>query len=105
MFLYKERELIREFFMSIMHRYKEEALFHASHNEILKNNIAVLENAIDALEEAKRDRQFIINAVEMHEKMNAERMAHIQEVINRIDKTVSENKKNISIITDRIDRG
>lgn len=104
LFVFKEKEIIKEFFSSFINSRKEEALYHAKNNELVRSNTATLEKNLAAFEEAKRDRELVMKAIEAQEKMNAERMVHIQEVINRIDKAVNENKKNISIIADRINR-
>lgn len=105
LFMYKERHIIKDLFMSIIDSYKEEKLYRTGNIELARRVTTALEETVAALEEAKKDREHVVKSLEANEKMNAERMVHIQEVINRIDKTVNENSKKISIITDRTDRG
>lgn len=98
---YRERDLIRELFTSVINSRKETALYHAQHNELVRNNTAALENNTAMLSILKQDRHEMTSMLEQHEKMTEERLAHIQTVVNRIDTTVNKNHDGISIIADR----
>lgn len=99
--MFKERVMIREFFKSIIDSRKETTVFHAQQNELIRNNTAALQNNTAMLEILKKDRHNMEAKIEHHEKLSEERIAHMQTVVNRIDKTVRESKEDISIILDR----
>lgn len=99
--VYKERSTIKELFQSIIQSRKETALYHAQHNELVRNNTAALQNNTAMLEILKQDRNNMASMLEHHDQMSSERIAHVQTVVNRIDRTVSCNKENIAIIADR----
>ena len=42
--------------------------------------------------------------LQYHEEASAERMQHLQEVLNRVDATVTSNSRNIGLIEDRTHR-
>ena len=69
--------------------------------ELIRNNTAALNNNTAALESVKADRGETRRMLTYHENASKERMEHIQTVVNRIDETVSQNEKDISIIKDR----
>lgn len=69
--------------------------------ELIRNNTAALNNNTAALESVKADRGETRRMLQYHENASKERMEHIQTVVNRIDETVSQNEKDISIIKDR----
>ena len=69
--------------------------------ELIRNNTAALNNNTAALESVKQDRGESRRLIQYHESMSKERMEHIQAVVNRIDKTVSQNEKNITVLKDR----
>lgn len=69
--------------------------------ELIRNNTAALNNNTAALETVRAERKDIRALIEHHEQMSAERDKHIQEVVNRVDKTVISNAKGIDIIEDR----
>lgn len=76
--------------------------------ELIRNNTAALNNNTAALESVKQDRGETRRMLNFHEDMSAERLnavrddiGHVQTVVNRIDETVSQNEKNITILKDR----
>ena len=101
---YKERDTIRALIQGILESRKETAMYHAQHNELVRNNTAALQNNTAALELVKRDRELLLHVLEDHEKMSGERDQHIQTVVNRIDETLQNNRKDIVLMKDRIER-
>lgn len=69
--------------------------------ELVRNNTAALENNTQMLSILKQERQQMVTLLEQHESFSAERIAHLQTVINRVDKTVTENQRDIVLINDR----
>lgn len=69
--------------------------------ELIRNNTAALNNNTAALESVKADRGETRRMLQYHENCSKERMEHIQTVVNRIDETVSQNERDISVIKDR----
>ena len=98
---FKEREVIRDFFTSIIDARKETTAFHAQQNELIRNNTAALQNNTAMLQILKQERDSMAAKLEHHEQMSAERIAHVQTVVNRIDQTTRENRGDISLLTDR----
>lgn len=98
---FKERDTIREFFASIISARKETTVFHAQQNELIRNNTAALENNTQMLGILHQERANMIATIEQHEQLSAERVAHLQTVINRIDRTVIVNSENIKLVEDR----
>lgn len=72
--------------------------------ELIRNNTAALENNTAALNAVKSDRGETRRLLQYHENASAERMQHIQEVVNRIDATVTTNSKQIGLIEDRTEK-
>lgn len=52
-------------------------------NEIIRNCSATIEACTTVLEMAKADREMVIDHIDKHETMSAERMEHIQTVVNQ----------------------
>lgn len=100
-FAYKERDMIRELFTSIIQSKKEASIYQAQHNELVRNNTAALENNTAALELVQKDREMLTKIIENHEEMSAERERHIQAVVNRIDETARRNGEALMVIEDR----
>lgn len=99
----KERGTIRSYVNARISAYDAKKQSDAVMAELVRNNTAALDNNTAALEAVKNDRGSTRKLVEHHESASAERMAHIQEVVNRIDTTVTANSKSITIIEDRTD--
>lgn len=99
--LWKSRKHVAEWFQSCINEKKDNAIYHAQQNELIRNNTAALNNNTAALELVQKDREMLAEILNNHEKLSAERIAHLQVVVNRIDATVTENSKNISMIEDR----
>ena len=66
--------------------------------ELIRNNTAALNNNTAALESVKLDRGETRRLLQYHENASKERMDHIQTVVNRIDETVSQNERDITVI-------
>lgn len=71
--------------------------------EVIRNNTAALNNNTAALENNRVDRGETREMLRHHEQVSAERIQHVQEVVNRIDSTVTSNSKQIGLIEDRTD--
>lgn len=99
--LYKERNLVRDFFLSAIQARADAADFQARNNEIIRNNTAALENNTAVLEMIQKDRELLLRELESHEQMSRERMQHIQTVVNRVDDVVRSNRQDIVLVKDR----
>lgn len=99
--LFKERGTIRSYFNARISAYETKKETEIILAELIRNNTAALENNTAALEMVKADRGETRRLLNYHEEMSKERMSHIQTVVNRIDETVTQNEKEISIIKDR----
>lgn len=102
--LFKERDTIRALIQNIIQSCKEAANYYAQYNEVLRNNTAILQNNIDMLENLKCDKEDIVSMLRHHEQLNAKRIAHVQTVVDRIDKVVNGNRESISIIAERTNK-
>lgn len=78
--------------------------------ELVRNNTAALNNNTAALESVKGDRGETRRLLQYHEDMSKERhdilrcdLAHIQNVVNRSDSTLSSNSKILGLLEDRTD--
>ena len=69
--------------------------------EVIRNNTAAMNMCTEAFKDWKGDRGENRRMLEFHEQASAERMQHIQEVVNRIDEIVTSNSKNLGLIEDR----
>lgn len=69
--------------------------------ELIRNNTAALENNTQMLSILKQDRREMVYRLETHDEDIKESVSHLQTVINRIDKTVSDNHTDITLIADR----
>lgn len=103
--IWRCRKYIADWFQTSINEKKENAVYHAQQNELIRNNTAALNNNTAALEMVQRDRELMTDLLKNHEQMSKERIEHIQTVVNRIDTTVTENARNITIIEDRTTSG
>lgn len=76
--------------------------------ELIRNNTAALNNNTAALESVKQDRGETRRMLNYHECMSKERMDairddifHVQSVVSRVDETVSQNERDITVLKDR----
>lgn len=99
--IFKERGTIKAYFNARIEAHEAKKEYDVLIAELIRNNTAALENNTAALESVKADRGETRRMLTYHEEMSKERMTHIQTVVNRIDETVSQNEKDISIIKDR----
>ena len=67
-------------------------------SELIRNNTAALNNNTAALESVKLDRGETRRLLQYHENASKERTDHILTVVNRIDETVSQNERDITVI-------
>lgn len=96
-----QRKRILAYFDARIESYSAKRESDAVLAELIRNNTAALNNNTAALESVKADRGETRRMLTFHEQASKERMEHIQTVVNRIDETVSQNEKDISIIKDR----
>ena len=99
--LVKERSTIRRYFAARIEAYEGRKQADAVLAELIRNNTAALDNNTAALESVKADRGETRRLLSYHEQASAERIQHVQEVVNRIDATVTDNSRQINIIEDR----
>lgn len=102
--LFKERATIERYISARISAYEGRKQSDAVLAELIRNNTSALDNNTAALLSVKADRGETRKLVQFHETASAERMQHIQEVVNRIDKTVTENSKQIDLIEDRTEK-
>lgn len=109
--VFKERGTIRAYVNSRVDYYASKKQSDAVMAELVRNNTAALENNTAALESVKADRGETRRQLTYHESVSKERIdhvrddiAHVQEVINRIDATVTSNSKTIGLLEDRTDK-
>lgn len=76
--------------------------------ELIRNNTAALENNTAALKSVEADRGETRRMLNYHESISKERMdairddiSHVQTVANRVDETVSQNERDITVLKDR----
>lgn len=96
-----QQKRILAYFDARIDAYKERQQSDAVLAELIRNNTAALNNNTAALESVKQDRGESRRLIQYHESMSKERMEHIQAVANRIEKTVLQNEKNITVLKDR----
>lgn len=103
-----QHKRILSYFDARIEAYKERQKSDAIVAELIRNNTAALNNNTAALEGVKSDREVTRELINYHEKVSKERIdsvqdsiRHVQIVVNRIDETVSQNEKDISILKDR----
>lgn len=109
--LYKERKMVREYFQARIDywhsRKKTDALIPElirSNTATIANNTAIIEHNTKVYHELEKDRGESRSLIQQHEKMSAERIQYIQEVVNRIDRTVTSNSMQLGLIEDRTER-
>lgn len=73
-------------------------------NEIIRNCSATIEACTAVLEMAKADRQTVIEHIDIHEEMSAERMNHIQAVVNQCRDEILKTRGDLSAINARLDK-
>lgn len=96
-----QHKRILAYFDAKIESYKERERSDAIIAELIRNNTAALNNNTAALDMIKADRGEARQLIQYHEQASKERIEHIQTVVNRIDETVSQNEKDISILKDR----
>lgn len=76
--------------------------------ELIRNNTAALNNNTAALDAVRADRGETRRMLQFHENASKERIdmirddiSHVQEVVNRIDRTVTNNSRTLGLIEDR----
>lgn len=101
---YKQRGLISEYVRARIDYWRSMKDVNATLPEVIRNNTAAMNLCTEAFRDWKSDRGENRRMLEYHEAASAERMQHIQEVVNRIDRTVTENSRQIGLIEDRTDK-
>lgn len=73
-------------------------------NEVIRNCSATIEACTAVLEMAKQDRQLVIDHLDKHEAMSAERMEHIQVVVNQCRDEVLKARGDMKTICAQLDK-
>ena len=108
LFIIGQRKLIVEYMQSRITEHNAKALWYKNQTkssevtaEVIRNNTAALNNNTEALRTSNEDRGETRRMLDKHEELSKERDRHIQEVVNRIDDTVSKNSFKLGLIEDR----
>lgn len=101
---YKQRDLISDYFRARVDYWKSMKDVNATLPEVIRNNTAAMNLCTEAFRDWKNDRGENRRMLQYHEEASAERMQHLQEVLNRVDATVMSNSRNIGLIEDRTHR-
>ena len=108
LFIISQRKLIVEYVNSRITEHNAKALWYENQTkssevttEVIRNNTAALNNNTEALHTSNEDRGETRRMLDKHEELSKERDRHIQEVVNRIDDTVSKNSFKLGLIEDR----
>lgn len=101
---YKQRDLISDYFRARVDYWKSMKDVNATLPEVIRNNTAAMNLCTEAFRDWKNDRGENRRMLQYHEEASAERMQHLQEVLNRVDATVTSNSRNIGLIEDRTHR-
>lgn len=101
---YKQRDIISDYVTARIDYWRSMKDVNATLPEVIRNNTAAMNLCTEAFRDWKSDRGENRRMLEYHEAASAERMQHIQEVVNRIDRTVTENSRQIGLIEDRTDK-
>ena len=108
LFIISQRKLILEYVQSRITEHNAKASWYENQTkssevtaEVIRNNTAALNNNTEALRTSNEDRGETRRMLDKHEELSKERDRHIQEVVNRIDDTVSKNSFKLGLIEDR----
>ena len=101
---YKQRDLISDYFRARVDYWKSMKDVNATLPEVIRNNTAAMNLCTEAFRDWKNDRGENRRMLQYHEEASAERMQHLQDVLNRVDATVTSNSRNIGLIEDRTHR-
>ena len=108
LFIISQRKLIVEYVHSRITEHNAKASWYENQTkssevtaEVIRNNTAALNNNTEALHTSNEDRGETRRMLDKHEELSKERDRHIQEVVNRIDETVSMNSLKLGLIEDR----
>lgn len=99
--LYANRGMVMEYFKARIGYWRSMKDVNAILPEVIRNNTAAMNMCTEAFKDWKGDRGENRRMLEFHERASCERMQHIQEVVDRIDVTVTSNSKQIGLIEDR----
>lgn len=98
---YKQRDLISDYFRARVDYWKSMKDVNSTLPEVIRNNTAAMNLCTEAFRDWKNDRGENRRMLQYHEDASAERMQHLQEVLNRIDATVTSNSRELGLIEDR----
>lgn len=73
-------------------------------NEIIRNCTATIEACTVVLEATKNDREIILEHIDKHESMSAERMEHIQTVVNQCRDEILKTRGDMATINARLNK-
>ena len=103
---YKNRNFIGDYVKASIKAKHETAIYHAQHNELVRNNTAALDNNTAALELVNQDRKEMISYIEYHEELSKERHRQdnerndqIQQIVVQTRDMVFKNQKELAILT------
>lgn len=99
-----ERNMIKEYFTARTEYWRSKKSTDALIPEVIRNNTAALEHNTASIERWANDRGENRRMLEQHEQMSIERERHLQEVLNRVDRTATENARKLDIIEDRTEK-
>lgn len=98
---------LRPYFCDYLKAQKESKILQAKHegerNEIIRNCTATIEACTAVLEMSKRDRSRVIDHIDKHEEVSAERMEHIQLVVNQCRDEVLKARGDIEALRAKMD--
>lgn len=104
--IYKNRNAIEDYLKASIKAKHEAAMYHAQHNELVRNNTAALDNNTAALEMVNQDRKEMVKYLEHHEELSKQRQDQVQERQDQIQKVVVQtrdmvftNQKELAILT------
>lgn len=98
---YKQRATISDYVTARIDYWRSMKDVNATLPEVIRNNTAAMNLCTEAFRDWKNDRGENRRMLQYHEQASAERMQHIQEVVNRIDRTTTANSKDLGLIEDR----
>lgn len=106
--LYANRSMVMEYFRARIGYWRSMKDVNAILPEVIRNNTAAMNMCTEAFKDWKGDRGENRRMLEFHEQSSKERfdgihddLAHIQNVINRMDETLTSNSKHLGLIEDR----
>lgn len=82
--------------------FKQLQLRDGERGEVMRNNTAALEACAEVLHMVREDRKHQDEALAHHDEMSAERMQHLQTVLNTNNREISKIRGEVGILLDRV---